>query len=281
MRQYAGSKDFVEQTDQPNRRRFRSGSGWTTVRVWKGATDQWETFYNSGKLTFAVDIDVEVNSDGWTTVTAEFGITGGSGDPVVADPISRTWTLTGNDIEVSPFSLPAVQTALSHIVSIEERARLIANVDALVRGDREFTDIGGNEQVLSVEAILTNISNAITDDDLATLRMLISAMASGIEGIPTSQYVLKKVETVQALSQLTVAHANVNRMHRWQALLNAEPTLPSAILIDSTGIGANINYWLKRTPSTEQVNRGQWQLTQEWWGFYNYDFLVYKDAITS
>jgi hypothetical protein len=285
MQQLAGNVEF---TEQAARRRLRAGEGWKLIRSWRGAQTKCAAFLTNGLalggvLSFGIELEVEESLDGFATVTAEFPVVDGTGTqpvPIAADPVSRLWKLDGNDIEITPFALPEVQTVLAKFTDATTRARLIADIRALVEGQREIQDEDGNTVDLSADFIIGSITGTpgISTDDLVVLQNLIQAMASGVDAFPVSQYVLRKTETVVvSVTQAKANHLNVGRMLTYTTLVAMEPTLPTdptALLIDAEGLDKGF-FWLKRRPNTDPVNRGQWQITQEYWAFKEFNRFVY------
>lgn len=274
MATHAGETNY---TEQPSGRRFRPETGWTRVRVWKGAKSKLETFLNNELPTGVLYVDVDESVDGYCMVKGDYSFDPASGSTTApADPVSRVWTLQGNDIEVTPWALPKMQSELAKITNVELRARIVARIEALIRGETQFRDETGKLTPLTLTNILSDTFAYAIDPQVFI--DVVDAMASGIEAFPVSQYVLRKVETVVAASQLKVSHENTGRMLTYGRLIADEPTLPSAILIEPGGLQAD-HFFLKRTPTVDQMNHGQWQLTQEYWAFKSFNKIVYGAAL--
>lgn len=276
---YAGAVDFVE---QPSRRRFRSGDGWSRVRIWRGATTKLDDFLNSRTLDGSSNVEALEDGDGFSVVTADFAVESGTGQGSsnLVDPVSRTWTLQGNDVEVTPFALPKVQAELKKIGDITVRAQVIADIQTLVRGDRTIEIVDPNGKVttvvLTVDLILGALSG-FSGINIDLMRGLIEAMASGVEAFPVSQYVLRKTETVIAtVTGMKAQHLYVGKMLTYSQLTSHEPTLDAALLIEPAEL--KDDFWLKRSPTVDQVNRGQFQITQEYWAFKDFNSFVYESA---
>jgi len=288
MQQLAGN---LEMTEQSTRRRFRMGMGWTLVRSWRGAKSKCAAFLTAGVqaggvLAYATDLEVQEDLDGMAIVSADFAVVDGTGSqptPTAADPISRVWKLDGNDIEITPFALPEVQRVLAKFTQATTRALLIADIRALVDGQRTTTDENGDTVTLDSDYIIGSITGTqgINFADLTVLQNLIDAMASGVDSFPVSQYVLRKTETVAvSVTTARASHDRVGKMLTYQTLNTLEPTLandPTALLIDASGI--KDFFYLKRRPLTDPVNRGQWQIVQEYWAFEAFNKFVYGEAV--
>ena len=288
MQQLAGN---LEMTEQRPKRRFRMGTGWSLVRSWRGATSKCPAFLTAGLqagglLAYATDLEVTEELDGMAIVSAEFAVVDGSGaqsNLTPSDPISRVWKLDGNDVEIEPFALPAVQTVLFKITDPTKRARFVADTRALAEGQRTTTDENGDPVDLTSEFIIGSLTGTpgISTEDLTVLQNLIDAMASGVQSFPVSHYVLRKTETVAVNATTAKAsHDRVGKMLTYQTLNALEPTLandPTALLIDA----ANLErfFWQKRRPLTDPVSRGQWQITQEYWAFEAFNKFVCGEAV--
>ena len=291
MQQLAGN---LEMTEQSTRRRFRMGMGWTLVRSWRGAKSKCAAFLTAGVqaggvLAYATDLEVQEDLDGMAVVSADFAVVDGTGTqptPTAADPISRVWQLDGNDIEISPIALPQAQIQLSKITDPTVRALFIADIRALVEGQREIM-IDGERINLTTELLLEPLKSQWPAVDTAVLRDLIDAMASGIDSFPVSHYVLRKTETVAvSVTTARASHDRVGKMLTYQTLNTLEPTLandPTAILIDAARLnspGTNKDFfWQKRRPLTSPATRGQWQIVQEYWAFEAFNKFVYGEAV--
>jgi hypothetical protein len=288
MQQLAGNLEMIE---QPTLRRFRMGIGWTLVRSWRGAKSKCPAFLTAGVqagglLVNATDLEVREDLDGMAILSADFAVVDGTGSqaiPTAADPISRVWKLDGNDLEISPFALPDVQAVLAKFTQATTRARLIADIRALVDGQRTIED--ENKQVVDLTAdfIIGSITGTpgIGTADLTVLQKLIDAMASGIDAFPVSQYVLRKTETVAvSVTTARASHERVGKLLTYQTLNQLEPTLandPTALLIQAADLDKF--FWQKRRPLTDPASRGQWQIVQEYWAFEAFNKFVYGEAV--
>lgn len=80
----------------------------------------------------------------------------------------------------------------------------------------------------------------------------------------TTDYTLRKTETVTSWSTMVVAHAYRNRYLSWTALTSLEPTLASTGLIQTGGLEALI--WLKKAPEVTVTSGGNYELSQDYVG---------------
>jgi hypothetical protein len=80
----------------------------------------------------------------------------------------------------------------------------------------------------------------------------------------TTDYTLRKTETVTSWSTMVVAHEYVNRYLSWDALVELEPTLPATGLIQTGGLESLI--WLKKAPEVTVSSGGNYELSQDYVG---------------
>lgn len=256
MIKYAGTSDFIE---QPPKRRFRSGTGWSRVRIWRGPKNKCDDFLNAqiaigGVLLGALNLEVEEEAEGYAIVTADFAVEGATGtqSTTPADPISRKWTLQGNDVQASVWALPWVQRLL--------RTKSAGDLSEISKLMEQGLTEGKTFSFADVE-----------------MEMLFILLASKEESFDISQQVLRKVETVSVLSSIKAAHQGVNRIYLYDQLIAAEPTLDAAALIDAAGLKDYA--WKKGTPTVDEVSRGQYQITQEYLAVQEADPWIYKGSI--
>src|SRR6266511_4517353 len=165
MQQLAGN---LEITEQPTRRRFRAATGWSLVRTWRGAKVKCAAFLSNGlalggQLAFATDLEVQEDLDGMAVVTADFAVEDGSGSQptlTASDPVSRVWKLDGNDLEITPFALPAVQVELAKITNTTTRALVISDIRALVDGSPKVLgqDVNDQDILITSDLILRTLA---------------------------------------------------------------------------------------------------------------------------
>jgi len=277
----------VSFTEQPPEIDAQPGVSTRVTRTWTGARDQLVEFLVTRFPIGGANLSIRQEGS-QATVKATYGY-----DPnnpnTPPDPLSRVWKLDGNDIEITPFALPQVQIELAKITDATKRALVVADIRALVDGQREIevVDDHGNRDTIQLTANL--IVDAVVADwpavNKTVLLGLIDAMASGIDSFPVSQYVLRKTETVvPSITGLHAQHDYVGKILSYAALLDVEPTLafdPTALLIDFLGLNdpTEPTFWLKRRPVTDPVVGGHWQIVQEYWAFKTFSKFVYGAPI--
>jgi hypothetical protein len=287
-RQYIGNVHF---TEQPSSIQFREGAGWRRVRTWTGAK---ALLGQPGEFVlpdFACDVDVK-----YGPVQAEIQAT-----YQLVDPTSFTWELIGNDYQVSIWEHPRMVTIMNALPSDDARVTLAA---AILKASRQDPPT-----LPSKLDIGTTIVGAIKDEVKAFYTRLLLQQDS----FYVSQYVLSKTilassksDQVSTQSEFLANHTDVLSIYTYAQLLVEEPTLikgsgatgANAVwtnvfsetpipdgtlevygsnLINLSGLGpAGQNLlWQKRTPKVQLMQRGMWQVSQEYWGAVNFDNWKY------
>src|ERR1043166_2920968 len=167
MAEFSGDVTFNE---QPSELRFRSGGGWSNVRIWVGAPQNLDTFLRTTLPIGYTSVSIRKGVT-QVTVEAEFGVEGpdGTGSLQPADPLTRVWSLVGNDIEESVWALPWIQKVLRQRTAGELAAFRSQLEDAISNGTTQafgFTE----------------------------LNMLYVLLLQKVETFRISQYVLRKRE---------------------------------------------------------------------------------------
>lgn len=247
-------------TEQPSETGFQSGRGWFVTRKWTGARSKLVDFVFNRLPRLYSDLRLEEEGEK-ATVIATYGIAGPNDPDHVTDPISVVWTMPNNENDLSLYELPEVED-LFLALEDTDAAKLAAIMEEGISAHTPFDDL--------------DWPTFFSTDEQAIIKKLYSRLMRRIEVFRASQYVLRKVQTVIAESQIKVAHENVNRIFTHDQLTTAEPTLPAATLIDAAGLSKY--FWLKKTPTVEAVSRGQFQINQEYWGTEKYDPFIYKPA---
>jgi hypothetical protein len=80
----------------------------------------------------------------------------------------------------------------------------------------------------------------------------------------TTDYTLRKTETVTSWSTMHVIHDYKNQYLAWAALAELEPTLPGTGLIQTGDLEALI--WLKKVPEVTVTSGGNYELSQDYVG---------------
>ena len=183
-----------------------------------------------------------------------------SGSPDPATDYVLEWELLGNDNERSIYDHPnsrylgtAMLTAIKIAVKTVEDAETL---DASATVTDEETNLTTLATGLGISAI----------NSVKLFRLLIKGTTSYV----TSQYVLRRTQTVSSRAQLEYTFSNVDKIHT-SAQVFADGTMPQPVQFAIATIPAPISQagyewgWLKKTPSITQTAGGRFQGTQEWW----------------
>src|ERR1051325_10285282 len=247
---------------------FRSGQGWSLVRTWTGARAGADAFILSSVPALFSEITIKEEVD-QCTIQATYSIVRPDGSPQVSDPVSVIWTMPNNDGELSIWEHPEIQDFFLSLGNDEAAAQVAIGLRQ-ARGDNKLPSEIDWDKIGFFDA-----------DTIALLTAFYRRLLRGIESFPTSQYVLRKVETVVSDSQLKAAHRNVNQIYKADLLAATEPSLLTARLVDYPALSndpAAPRFWLKRTPVVDEVDRGKFQITQEYWGVHAFDKWIYDEA---
>lgn len=262
-----GNVNFVELTTQ---RRYNLNTGWSLVRRWRGAKQLLSTFL--GNQVPAGYANLEIEEEGAIAMVTATYATEDNNNENKPDVISRVWTLVGNDIQRPLAELP--KYAELTFKDPELLIKINAAIDAFQSELQEA--ISKKQSIASIAFVPPPVNNGTPLDNQMAIE-LAQLIRREFQTFDDSQYVLRKTETVYGSSSVRPAHVNVRRYLTYASLLASEPTLPSAALIDASNLQGL--YWLKRTPTVEQTNRGQFQITQEYWGTDRFEIPIYQTAI--
>lgn len=261
---------------QSERLRWSSERGWELVQIWQGP---------SGAAKATRDLWLAEQA-GYTALEFEDSLPTDTGDAVCqatitfaadqngtvvpdTDPdyglLSRSWSLVGSDEQLAVEANPNV-VALQDF-SEDWPIQIRAYVEQYKKRQKEAIEEWGFTENTSPAFDTWNLpaptgaSAGLIANAEAYASLLLLSDNPVYE---TSRYVLKKTETVTSWSTLVVSHTNVNRWHSWSSLVSAEPTLSATGLIQTAGLTGLI--WLKKTPEVVNASRGNYELTQEYWG---------------
>ena len=183
-----------------------------------------------------------------------------SGSPNLANDYVLEWELLGNDNEKSIFEHPNSRALGTTVLSsIKEGIKQVEDEPAATASERET-------------AVLNGIDDLCFDlnVDAAAADALFALLIKGATSYVTSQYVLRRTQTVSSRAQLEYTFSNVDKIHT-SAQVFADGTMPQPVQFAIATIpapAAQDGYqwgWLKKTPSITQAAGGRFQGTQEWW----------------
>jgi hypothetical protein len=178
---------------------------------------------------------------GYATLEVEVGRDPSGG----TEELSNEWYLLGNDLEKSLFEHPDVVAIFKDEQTPEQAATFRADVEAVMRGTKEYSEF-----ITGVPAVSVTV-----------IDRLIKAMANGQETFFVSQFVLRNTMVLPTNYSGFVDISNVNRKYTTAQLFAAEsvamPLIPALASLDGQ--------WLKKTPTFEQQGRDKWRVDREWW----------------
>jgi len=280
---FIGNVHFTEQEPQTQ---YREGQGWREVRTWTGAK-QWlgEFVLPDG----ASDVDVKIGP-----VTVEIQATYQFLEPTVI-----TWELIGNDHELSIWEHPKIVAILNALPNDDGRVALASKILE-----------AKNQVPPTLPSVL--FAGYPNPEWVSELKQFYTKLLLNQDTFYTSQYVLSKTEIGSARNDTTstsavfkIDHANVFSIFRYDQLIQEEPSLNLQSIITTQDIWNNlfhdtpipgpISYvagvnlvklsdlgpagknllWQKRTPKVQMLQRGMWQIHQEYWGAENFDKWKY------
>ena len=249
-------------TEQPQETGFQSGRGWFCTRTFTGARSRVNAFILTALPPFYSDLHLTEEGEK-ATLTVTYGIVG-PGNNQVTDPVSVIWTMPNNDQDETIFALPEVDAIFSEL-SNETATAMALDINQGINDGKKLSDFDWLAYLLNAEQI-------------ETMQSVYARLARGVSIVRISKYVLRKVETVIAESQIKAAHTNVNRAFTYAQLIASEPTLPSAPLLDASSLQGY--FWVKETPVIDSSARGHFQIIQQYLGSATKpDTLVNKPAV--
>lgn len=263
-------------------------NGWTVTQQWRGPAGPGKTS-RSAWLTEWVTIN-----GSYTNLTYQDSLPLTDGEAVCEATISYASTPSGDPIDPGAddygllqrqWTLGAVdaQRSIRENPSVEALAERWAPWPSYVR---TWTRVYKTTEEIALETWKENGANPAEAPDLVAWVMPQLPASAGITPTAdetnamktlaerlltdespvwhTTDYTLRKTETVTSWSTLVVAHGYVNRYLAWDALVYLEPTLPGTGLIQTAGLQSLI--WLKKAPEVTVTSGGNYELTQDYVG---------------
>jgi hypothetical protein len=250
----------------PESRVWDPRGGWQIVKRYRGAIGSLDTLmtdYKADGVRFQYDPDQD---GGYATLQVFFGAEE-TQDPTA--PLTDTWSLVGNDMEKTLWTLPKVKTMMTAIAAVDPRdaALLRRWVELLAKGTYSDTDQNGASLQLTVEGV-KGFATLVGGDPLIVEQM-IRELSLGVESWLISQFALRHQLVIAKNYSLKPAYTYVDKVMTTESLQIYE-NVPSDLKFVLP-----VGYWLKRTPTVEQVASDKWQISQEWWHSDNYSPLIY------
>lgn len=276
-----------------------SKNGSSLLRSWDGPGDELATFLGSElPQGFSRLIQRKSGKDGWVTVLATYAAVDQSGVPQVPGSqdyglVSRDWQLLRQRSELPiqahqnvellstidrlwPIRIEIATTAWRETWNrwIKSKASGSTTPEPQLFPDPQNpsavyflpdppTAALGNTRAIALAAEYARVLSRNPDQTFAT-----------------SQFILRKTETVMSWTALHAAHDNTFRVFSLAGLLRAEPTLAadeSYKLIHTEGLTAML--WQKETALVEPLAAGKWQITADYTGVADYLWFLYSEPI--
>ena len=234
---YTGS---VKSVQLPERRIWDPRSGWQIGYRYLGPTEDLVLLeFDARNLGRRTELDPHPQGGrGMLTIWV-----GAEATQAPDQPLVDRWTLAGNDLEKSLLEHPDVLAAFPD-TNPQARANLRSDLDDVMSGEK------------TVQEML----DATTDPtQQAMINLLVNQMSLGVEAFTVSQFVLRRVLIIAANSSIKPSLEHVGEIYTTAELVQAE-TVPGTIRFELPE-----GYWLKRTPTVDQMSLDKWQITQEWW----------------
>lgn len=237
-------------------------TGYSIVQRWRGTPDS--VAIKQAEL-FSLGVRHSVTNEdegGYQIIRGYYGATE-THDP--AEPLSDDWSLVGNQLDKSIWTLPKVATELDKFGSSFINAALLRKyVEEYLRGETTTTDASGTEVDLDLTFIQSFATTNAPGFSTTVLDGLMKALARGVETKQISQFVLRRVLIIPENSTIVPFYDYVNEVLTTTELSTG--TDPGAGTIPATiKFTLPPGVWVKQTPTVERAASNKWQITQEWW----------------
>jgi hypothetical protein len=251
---------------------FDPRTGYSIVRRWKGTEYQIDllaTFYEFRGFR----VERTPNDNGGKSFLRVYFGADETWNPDV--PLIDKWSKRGNDLEKTLWALPHVRAELDKVTNPDDYGQLAlfkADLEGFVRGETQTTDVDGKKQKLTIQFILDSANSV--GMNLEVIKGLIGAFARGEEAFPVSQCVLIRTQIITTSSPIEADETNVDKVFTTDGMKSLFPTIPNKIKNQMRP-----GYWLKKTPTEDQVGSDKIQIDYEWWFAEFYDRFIYGDPI--
>jgi hypothetical protein len=251
---------------------FDPRSGYSIVRRWRGTEYQIDLLATSYEFRgFRVERTPSDNG-GKSFLRVYFG----AEETWPPDkPLVDKWSKRGNNLEKSLWSLPKVKAELAKVTNPQDYGKvalLKADVEGFAKGDTKTTDDKGKSQLLNLAWIDAECNSV--GMDLNVIHGLIGAFARGEEAFPVSQFVLMRTQIITFNSTIEPDETNVDKIFTTSGMKTLFPSIPDKIKNQMKE-----GFWLKQTPTEDQVASDKIQIEYEWWFAEYYDPFIYGDPI--
>lgn len=266
-------------------RRYNPRTGEIRIRHWKGTPLEIaaiETQAKNLKYSYTTGWD-----GAYKTVSVEYPETE-ENEPNT--PLSEKWECDANLLQKDIWSLPAVQAELQKIggtiigqsALTQHGATEAADVRATFRNDFDAIANGREVRVQRIDATGALVEG---EETTVTLAMLLDIariyganrqvfldlamdISKGVSFYNVIQYVARHTKVTNQSSSIKAARENVGRMFTATTIT---ALFPQDVKFEAPTDG----YWLKQVPTVDQIEKGKWEIVQEYWHADDYSRLIY------
>ena len=237
-------------------------TGWQSVVKYIGLPSDLNTIFETWRAAGARG-EIEPDLEGkYHTLTVRLGY---DPDSTPTAPYSDLWSMVGNDLEKSLWESDLLQAA---VFGTPTHAGMGLTADLLAQLK---TDL---ESFLGGALSLGEVRNLpATGDARTVIALYLTERLRGVESFPVSQYVIRRVTTFPKQLALKPDLTRVGKMIRKATFASLEG-MPSNVPFDLPE-----GFFLKRTPSAEQISSDKSTITQEWWHADTYSDFIYGAAL--
>jgi hypothetical protein len=258
----------VEELDETKRYDPRTGD--TRIRHWQGEPTQIaliETQARGLKYRFYTGWN-----GGYKTISVEYPESD-ENDP--STPLSEKWECDSNYLQKDLWSLPVVQTELAKIGFGRQDVRQYFKKDFenYVAGNPHGETEDGIEYDIIWSGTTAHSLVTVMQEygvEVSVFEKLYEDLTKGVSTYEIEQYVVRHTQVTNKSSNIKAARANVGKIHTAEYITSR---LPEDVKFEAPETG----YWLKRIPHVDQIEKGKWEIVQEWWHADSYSTLIYPD----
>lgn len=247
--------------------RWNPRSGKTFIRHWKGTPGEiaaieiqaraigfpYVTHWDGGYLVISVDYPEDAEGD-------------------TSTPLSDEWEADTNYLQKDIWTLPRVQTELKKIgpgTDPTVRGFFRNDLENLARGNPTTVGVTGEETTLTL-AIVLGVAEAYSANTEVFFD-LFEALTRGVTTWEIDTHVLRRRIVTNKRSTVRATLENTNKIHSAATILSL---LPADVKMEVPETG----YWLKRKPRVSIIEKGRWEIEQEYWHADEYEELIYPDT---
>lgn len=189
-------------------------------------------------------------------------------------PISEQWELKRNLIEKDIWQRPEVIAEIDKFTDREKKAFFRADIEALLNGERFYTDDDGEQQRLYYSDLM--VIAQTFGCDTSVFDSLFDALCKGVTQFQVIQRVLHRTRITANTQTLKAADVDTNKMLPNQLLVSAingaKNTTHIKFEMPSSG------YWLKLIPEVIPISKTRWKITNEYWHVDSYEAFNYPGS---